>query len=414
MSNVDRKNVILWTLYDFANSIVEVVLYLYFAQWLVIDKGVSDLWFNMIFVGSTILLILTAPFFGTLSDSTGVQKRYLNRTTWLFFLSALLISLVTMFWSGQYILAALLFLLANYFYQLSFTFYNAMLGHLAPPEKQGIISGIGQAGNWVGQIAWLLLSIPLVAGTIYLFGEAGRAQTFLPATIIFILLALPMMLYYKERSSENKNISLSYRKELVNTWRSFRVFIQDRNIFLFLFGYFLFNDAILTVQNNFPIYLERVFQVSDTTKSLLLVGILGTAAVGALISGFIARKIGLKKSLLLTLGSWAIILPVMALIKNFSFFVVLAVIIGLLFGAVWSITRTVMVTLTPKEKMNYGMSYYTLAERFATFVGPVSWGLITWLLLSSGEIRYRIAMATMGLFVLAGLMIVRKINITVK
>jgi len=122
----------------------------------------------------------------------------------------------------------------------------------------------------------------------------------------------------------------------------------------------------------------------------------------------------LKKSLLLTLGSWAIILPVMALIKNFSFFVVLAVIIGLLFGAVWSITRTVMVTLTPKEKMNYGMSYYTLAERFATFVGPVSWGLITWLLLSSGEIRYRIAMATMGLFVLAGLMIVRKINITVK
>ena len=414
MSNVDRKNVILWTLYDFANSIVEVVLYLYFAQWLVIDKGVSDLWFNMIFVGSTILLILTAPFFGTLSDSTGVQKRYLNRTTWLFFLSALLISLVTMFWSGQYILAALLFLLANYFYQLSFTFYNAMLGHLAPPEKQGIISGIGQAGNWVGQIAGLLLSIPLVAGTIYLFGEAGRAQTFLPATIIFILLALPMMLYYKERSSENKNISLSYRKELVNTWRSFRVFIQDRNIFLFLFGYFLFNDAILTVQNNFPIYLERVFQVSDTTKSLLLVGILGTAAVGALISGFIARKIGLKKSLLLTLGSWAIILPVMALIKNFSFFVVLAVIIGLLFGAVWSITRTVMVTLTPKEKMNYGMSYYTLAERFATFVGPVSWGLITWLLLSSGEIRYRIAMATMGLFVLAGLMIVRKINITVK
>jgi len=221
MSNVDRKNVILWTLYDFANSIVEVVLYLYFAQWLVIDKGVSDLWFNMIFVGSTILLILTAPFFGTLSDSTGVQKRYLNRTTWLFFLSALLISLVTMFWSGQYILAALLFLLANYFYQLSFTFYNAMLGHLAPPEKQGIISGIGQAGNWVGQIAGLLLSIPLVAGTIYLFGEAGRAQTFLPATIIFILLALPMMLYYKERSSENKNISLSYRKELVNTWRSF-------------------------------------------------------------------------------------------------------------------------------------------------------------------------------------------------
>ena len=42
--DMNRKNIALWTLYDFANSIVVVVFFLYFSQWLVVDKGVSDFW----------------------------------------------------------------------------------------------------------------------------------------------------------------------------------------------------------------------------------------------------------------------------------------------------------------------------------------------------------------------------------
>lgn len=408
---IDRKNVALWTLYDFANSVMEVVFFLYFAQWLVVDRGMSDLGFNMIFVGSTLLLLLTTPFFGRLSDVTGVQKDYLNKTTWLVFLTSCIAALITLIWSEHYILAAVFFLLMNYFYQLSFTFYNAMLDRIAPPGKQAVVSGIGQAGNWIGQIAGLLLSIPFATGAIYFFGEPGRAQTFLPAIIIFILLALPMMLWYREKPPVSATSERpSYKKELLGTWKSLKTFTQDRNMFMFLGGYFLFNDAILTVQNNFPIYLERIFHVSDSAKSLLLVGILSTSAIGALASGFITEKFGLKRSLLFTLGSWAVILPLIAAVDTFSVFVALCVILGVLFGAVWAITRAAMVALTPPDKMNYGMSYYTIAERFATFIGPLSWGILTTVLVSSGEVRYRIAMAVMGLFVLAGLFTIRKIS----
>ena len=44
-----KKNVFLWALYDFANSLVSIVFFLYFAQWLVIDQGVADIWFNLTF-----------------------------------------------------------------------------------------------------------------------------------------------------------------------------------------------------------------------------------------------------------------------------------------------------------------------------------------------------------------------------
>ena len=46
---MSKKNIFFWTLYDFANSIVAIVFFLYFSQWLVVDKGVPDFWYNMIF-----------------------------------------------------------------------------------------------------------------------------------------------------------------------------------------------------------------------------------------------------------------------------------------------------------------------------------------------------------------------------
>jgi len=67
---MNRKNIFLWTLYDFANSITTIVFFLYFSQWLVVDKGVPDFWYNMIFTASSVLLLLTAPVLGSIADKT--------------------------------------------------------------------------------------------------------------------------------------------------------------------------------------------------------------------------------------------------------------------------------------------------------------------------------------------------------
>jgi len=202
---MNRKNVFLWTIYDFANSIVTIVFFLYFSQWLVVDKGVPDFWYNMIFTIGSALLLLTAPVLGSIADKTGRQQKYFNKITVLTFLCFLGASFTTLFFSQKIFLAALFFLLANYFYQFSFVFYNAFLHHIAPKEKWGRISGIGQAGNWLGEIAGLLITLPLASGAIYFIGEAGRAQTFLPAAVLFFILALPMLLFFKLPKQESQN-----------------------------------------------------------------------------------------------------------------------------------------------------------------------------------------------------------------
>ena len=408
---MDKKNILLWTLYDFANSIVSIVFFLYFSQWLVVYKGVADFWYNMIFATGSALLLLTAPILGSIADKTGRQQNYFNKITTLSFLCFLSVSFITLFFSQKIFLAALFFLLANYLYQFSFVFYNPLLHHIAPKEKLGRVSGIGIGANYLGQVAGLLITLPLAGGTIYLIGEAGRAQTFLPATILFFVLALPMLLFFKLPKQENLNYKVNLKEEYRNQWKQFKKLILDKNMKLFLLAYFFFNDAIITVSNNFPIYLQNVFNVSDKLKTILLGGALITSIFGAVFSGFITDRIGLKRSILFVIGIWIIFLPILGLNTNFKIFMVLCILMGFLFGAIWTVSRAVMTALTPKEKLNFGFSFYTLAERTSTLIGPLFWGLITFIFINLGVARYRIAMIVMAVFVAMGFYFVRKVEI---
>lgn len=408
---MNKKNIFYWALYDFANSIAVIVFFLYFSQWLVIDNKVADIWYNLIFVGSTVLLLLTAPVVGSIADKIGVKLPFLTITTILMFIFLLGSSLFATFAPSTMLfvaLAAIFFLLSNYFYQFCFTFYNAFLHNLAPAKLTGFVSGLGQSSNWSGQIAGLIITLPLATGAIYLAGHSGRVQTFLPATLIFFLLALPMMFFFKEQGKPKK-VSIDLKAEYKNSLHNFISLCKVPGMGRYLLGYFFFNDALLTASTNFPIFMEQVFKVSDSVKSTLLLGILATSAIGALITGWISDRLGLKKSLIAILATWLVILPTLSVVTDFTLFVILAVIMGFFFGATWTVTRAVMSYLTPENRLNNAFSYYTMAERFSTFLGPIVWGLITLLLINTGSLRYRIAAFSMTLFILIGLIIIRKI-----
>ena len=134
----NRRNVSLWMLYDFANSIVSIVFFLYFAQWIVIDKGMPDIYFNLTFTISAILLFLTAPIAGSLLDKSVRRISGLRYTT---IFTAILYGVSGL--SAIYnkpIAAIIFFTLGLYIYLLSFTFYTPLLNDISKPEKRGIVS----------------------------------------------------------------------------------------------------------------------------------------------------------------------------------------------------------------------------------------------------------------------------------
>lgn len=395
------KKIFLWSLFDFANSIVFINFLLYFSQWLVIEGGLTDFWFNATFAVSTILLFFSAPILAAFTDKFGNRKFFLNISTIgtaFFYGLAALLALE----NSNIFIIALLFLLGQYFYQLSFVFYNPLIEELSDTAHRGRVSGIGQFSNAIGQVVGLAIMLPLAG---------SRLLPLLPSVGVFILLALPFMIFYKEDSK--KIVSKRELKGLGQFYKKLIPFFSFSIAAPLLLAFFFYNDALVTVTNNYSIYMQKVFNIPDSQKSLILMLIVVMNALGGLISGWIGDKIGIKKTLFIVLLFWIAALPIIAITSNMYVFISLTAVLGLLIGAMWAISRAYMSLLLSKEDMGYGFSFYTILERFSTLIGPLTWGGLI-LILGNESMSYRIAIGAMTFFILVGLLIItfweRKVN----
>lgn len=398
---MNKKNLIKWALYDFANSFIFINFLLYFSTWMVIDGGLSDFWYNAIFAITSILLFLSAPTLASFTDKYGGRKYLLNFATIGTFLGY---GLATAFaYLGvQYIfIVTICFLLGQYFYQLSFVFYNTLIEDVADMDHRARASGIGQFFNSLGQVSGLLMALPL-SGT--------RLQPLFPSLIIFILLSLPMMIYFIDSKPKKNRLDIKILKEGEKEYfGKMAAFFSISIAVPMLVSFFFFNDALITITNNYAIYMERVFSVSDDIKNYLLLAVLLMSAIGGVISGWIADKIGALKTLKFILVGWIILIPLIATAKSLILLSIFSSLVGLFVGSSTTVTRAYLSEILKKEELGYGFSFYTIAERFATLFGPLTWGGVI-AVLGIQHTSYRIAMMSMALFVIIGLIILLRWN----
>lgn len=386
-----------------------IAFFLYFSQWMVVDRHISDFWFNITLTTSSLLFLLVGPVLGSIADQTGNRTTGIRVTTVLTALFYFFAGVVTVSFPDREILAIAFFISGSTTYLLSFIYYNSFLRDLAPQDKHGIVSGWGLFGNFLGEISAILIALPFATGAITLWGNPGRAQAFIPASVIFLLLSLPLLITFKRNRVAERPLTTKISEEYKNTWKAFVNLCRIPSLGRFFLAYFFFNDAVLTAGNNFPIYMEKVFGTDDTVKSYILLGILITSALGCLISGWIGDKIGLKKTLIGILLGWIVILPLMAVANNLIFLIIVTTLMGLWFGGAWTVTRAIILQYTPNHSLNQAYTYFTLMERFATFIGPVSWGLIVAYGPHLNALNYRIAAFSMAIFVIIGLLIANKL-----
>ena len=405
-----RKNIFLWALYDFANSIIMIVFLFYFSQWLVIDSGKPDWWYNATLIVSSLLSILTVPIAGQRLDVTGRKLSGVRLTSGIMTLFYLSTALIMIWAPSQILVATILFTLAMYFYLMSFIYYTPMINDLSTDTNRGWISGLGFGANYIGQVFGLLVTLPFATGAIKIFGAPNRVETLIPAIILFVISALPLLLTYKENTAKQIFTKINISDEYAKVFQTIKTVFSIRNIALLLVAYFLFSDALITFGNNFPIFLEKVFGVTDKIKTYLSAGILIMSGIGSFIFGKIADKKGTNLTLSVVLVAWIIIFPMLALAPSFFIASIICLIAGLFYGPVWTISRAMISEFTPREIEARSFSFYTLAERFATFIGPITWSVILTATAKSGNTSYSYALMSMGVLVLLGFLILRKIE----
>lgn len=402
-----KKNIIYWVLYDFANSLVIMAFLFYFSQWLVIDQGRPSWWYNTALILSSALFIIFAPLISKRIDFDGKKISGLRFWTVLSVVAFSATALITVLTDSLDLLATVLYTFAMYAYLICFLYFTPMLNDLSTRENRASVSGWGQAGNSIGQVTGLLVTLPVATGYITILGESGRAQALLPASLLFLIFSLPIFFLYREEGFVRKSFE---ERTSFSPFALFKKIFLNKPLAFLLLAYFLSGDALLTFANNFPLYLEKVHGVPDLTKSLLTMAILALAAVGAVFAGKIATKRGELRTLKVVMLAWCLIFSAMVFVTNFNTLIVVFLIAGIFFGPVWSLSRSLVGQLAHEDSIASSYSYYVVAEKFATFIGPAIWS-VALITMGEGTRGYQVALSLMAVLMILGFLALRKVKV---
>jgi UMF1 family MFS transporter len=410
-----NKNIFLWALYNLANTPIYVAMGgLFLTQWIVLDNKLNDIWYGSVFTLASILLLITSPFLGAWSDKLGKRMPFIRWTTYIQIFVGLLLGIVatsSMSPVPRVVIVLILFFFLQYAYQASLIFYNSILKVLSTSKNLGKISGIADFSDNIGWLLGPAILMPFSLGVVTVFGEPGRAQVFLPAILILVLLGIPMLIWFKEPKIKATRQKLNFGQVYRSTIDGLRLLIKkDKNVTYFLLSFMLVSDALLTANLYFAVYMDQIFHISDFQKFTVLMMVQIIAVPFCYIFGILGDRFGLKKMLIIG----CVILTLSALLlsatSSLIFVYILSALIGVGFGSFYTTSRALLVKISPPQKLGEYFGFYSTFQKFASIIGPVTYGGITLALKSYGTFKYRAAFFALSILMLIGTLILLKVK----
>jgi len=388
----DRLAIASWSLYDFANTIFSMnVISLYFALWVTVDHGGQDIFYSAALSGSMFAVAISVPLFGAISDQTGRRRGPLTLLTIISVIATALIGQASQLWAG-----ICLFVIANYCYQSALVFYNGMLPAVSRHSNVGMVSGYGVALGYMGSIAGLLLVKPFVE-------TGGRPAAFLPTAFMFLIFALPCFLFTKDPDPKPFRIDTG---KAFRTLKNTLVNAAQYHVLLKFIGiHFLILDVVNTVIAFIAVYANKVIGFTDSQITTFLILSTTFAMLGSWLIGQQVKYKGTVPSYWTVLCLWLAALTLIVVSPGESLFWVVGPLAGMGMGGVWVVSRTIVVELSPPEKVGEFFGIYGLAGKMASIVGPLIWGSVVWLFQDTQTLKYRAAIFSLLLITIITLIL---------
>jgi len=159
----------------------------------------------------------------------------------------------------------------------------------------------------------------------------------------------------------------------------------------FLLVFLVYNDAVTTVIIFAAAFAKDTLDFTTPENLKLLLVLQVFAAPGALGFGFLAERIGAKRTILITLAIWIGVCAGACAVQTKPQFVAVAIFAGLALGAVQSVSRTLVGLFCPPGRSAEIMGFKAVCGKFASALGPLVFGLVSW---ATGS--QRAAVATIG------------------
>jgi len=398
---MNKKQIISWCLFDFANSsysavIAAVVFQVYYINVIVGNAaGRGDLWWGRAISLSMLVVSLSSPFLGGIADYAGLRKRLLAGYTFACVAAVAGFALLS---PGAAILGFVLVALANIGMEGGLVFYNSFLPQIAPVEYHGRVSGWGFAVGYAGSIFSLLIALPLA--------KAGLFDLiWLMVAVFFTLFSLPAFLFLPKDTPTDITIIQAGTSGSRNALTTLREIWKRREPRMFLLSYLIYEDGVNTVIVFSSSLAATTFGFSQGELIGLYLVVQITALAGAFILSKPTDTWGPKKVVIISLLLWSLVAIAAYFVRTKAQFWFIACTAGLGLGTVQAGTRAFYTQFVPTGKEAEYFGVYSLVGKSSAILGPLVFGQV-----SAAFGSQRPAILSIAVFFISGLVLLSRVQ----
>ena len=391
----DKKLINAWAFYDWANSVYSLVIStavfpLYYTA-VTKDQTVSFLWmdwdhpdslYSYALSFSFLIVAFLSPILSGIADYTGSKKKFMKFFCWLGGLSVMSLYFfegVDTVWIG-----IVFTIFASIGFWASLVFYNAYLPEVAHPEQQDRASAKGFIYGYIGSVILLVINLAMIQMPDVFGITAGLASR-----ISFVMVGVWWIGFAQITFRSLPEDLYNKKPEPDYIWKGFKELklaaIQVMNyptLKRFLISFFLLSVGVQTIILLATIFgsTELGLETIDLIVTVLLIQLVAIA--GAYFFSRMSDKKGNIFTLKTTIVIWMVVcfcafllhkdLPNVAI-----YFYSLGAILGLVLGAIQSLTRSTYSKLLPDtEDHATFFSFYDVTEKIAIVLGTAVYGFL--------------------------------------
>ncbi len=423
----DRREIFGWAMYDWANSAFSTTIGTVFLGPYVASLAAAagktnpdgmarlgsipiapDSFFPACVSISVFAQVFILPILGAMADYSHVRKPLMQ----VFAVLGAILTILMFFVTGSvWWLGGLLFMLANVAFGAAVVLYNSYLPDIASEDQRDRVSSYGWAMGYLGDGILLALNLAFYTFRAKLGVPDGLAVRVNLASAGVWWLTFSFFTWERLRPRHARR-SLPAGETYASAgfkqlWRTVREIGHFPETLKFLGAYFLYNDGIQTVISVSSTFaaaplLRGGLELDLSTLTIVILLIQFTAFFGALFWGRLAKWVGAKRSIIISLVIWSLVVIYAYFGMKGSGrvleFAALGVVIAIVLGGSQAISRSLFAQMIPEGKEAEYYSFYEISDRGTSWIGPGLFAIVNQV---SGSLRP--AILSLIFFFVAGL-----------
>ena len=389
MQTASKKVINGWAMYDWANSVYNLVITTtFFPAYYAAVTSLKNYPDGIVFLGRRfinteikdyvlafgfLVIALLSPILSSIADYKGNKKNFMR---FFCYLGAISCSLLFFFDKNHITLGLLCFMFAGIGFYGSQVFYNSFLPEIAAEKDMDRISAKGYTLGYIGSVLMQLIGFAILI----LMDDKGLALT-----ITFLLVGVwwvgfaqitfnRLPISPKSERKAKKHVLVNGFHELKIVWHQVMEMPVLKRYLSAFFFYSMGVQTVMLVAIDFGI---KELKLADEKLIITAVIIQIVAIAGAIGMSKLSAIFGNIQVLIFTVLLWVCLCIAGYFITTEMHFYMLASLVGLVMGGIQSLSRSTYSKLMPETKDTASFfSFYDVTEKLAIVIGLFSFGFI--------------------------------------